>query len=162
MHRHCLVLHLMTLSFLAPCSVAVSQAPTPATSAPRTVLNPPGVEPLAPVYSKAVRKGEFIFVSGLAGVDPQTQQIVPGGIGAETRQALENIRAILAAAGASMQDVLECTVFLTDIREFTGMNEVYGKFFAHDPPARATVAVTALPRPAAHVEIKCSAQVPPR
>jgi 2-iminobutanoate/2-iminopropanoate deaminase len=152
----------MTLTLLAPCSVAVSQQAASAAAAPRTTLNPPGVAPLVPVYSMAVRKGDFIFVSGMTGVDPKTQQIVSGGVGAETRQTLENIRGILAAAGASMQDVLECTVFLTDIHEYAAMNEVYGQIFSRDPPARATVAVTALPRPAAHVEIKCSAQVPAR
>ena len=125
----------------------------------RQVFNPPGVSALVPQYSLAVRHGNLVFVAGMTGVDPKTQQIVPGGIGPETRQTLENMKSILEAAGATLADVAECTVFLVDMRDYAGMNEAYGKYFTKDPPARATVGVTSLPRLAARVEIKCSAVV---
>lgn len=122
-------------------------------------INPPGLVPLAPVYSVAIRAGDQVFVSGMTGVKPGTQEIVDGGIEAQTRQTLENIRVSLQAAGAAVSDVVECTVFLTDMANYAAMNKVYAEFFRTELPARATVAVTALPRPAAQVEIKCSAVI---
>jgi 2-iminobutanoate/2-iminopropanoate deaminase len=120
-------------------------------------VNPPGITPLVPVYSVAVRAGDQVFVSGMTGVKPGTQDIVDGGVETQTRQALENIRTSLQSAGATLSDVVECTVFLTDMADYALMNKVYVEFFPTDPPARAAVAVAALPRPAARVEIKCSA-----
>lgn len=125
----------------------------------RRVVNPPGLAPLVPAYSVAIRQGDMVFVSGMTGVKPGTQDIIDGGIAVQARQALENIRASLQAAGATMADVGECTVFLLDMGDFAAMNGVYVEFFAVDPPARATLAVSALPRPAARVEIKCSALI---
>ena len=113
-----------------------------------------------PAYSVAIRDGDLVFVSGMTGVKPGTQEIIEGGVGAQTRQTLENIRTSLEAAGATMADVGECTVFLTDMADYAAMNAVYVTFFPVDPPSRATLSVTALPRPAARVEIKCSARVP--
>ena len=130
---------------------------SPATSSARQVINPPGIAPLVAAYSVAIRAGEQVFVSGLTGSRPGTQDIVDGGIGPQTRQTLENIRAVLTTAGATMADVSECTVFLVDMADYAAMNAVYIEFFRVNPPARATLAVTALPRPAARVEIKCSA-----
>jgi 2-iminobutanoate/2-iminopropanoate deaminase len=127
--------------------------------AARQVFNPPGVSALVPQYSLAVRHGNLVFVAGMTGVDPKTQQLVPGGIGPETRQTLENVKTILQSAGATMADVVECTVFLVDMRDYAGMNEAYGQYFAKEPPARATVGVASLPRLGARVEIKCSAAV---
>jgi 2-iminobutanoate/2-iminopropanoate deaminase len=120
-------------------------------------VSPPGISPLVPAYSVAVRSGDRVFVSGMTGFKPGTQDIVEGGVPAQTRQTLENIRTALEAAGATMADVDECTVFLTDMADYAAMNSAYIEFFPVDPPARATLAVTALPRPAARVEIKCSA-----
>ena len=128
----------------------------------RQVINPPGISPLVPAYSVAIRHGDMVFVSGTIGLKPGTQDIVEGGAAAQTRQTLENIRAALQAAGASMTDVAECTVFLVDMADYAAMNAVYLEFFRVAPPARATVAVLALPKPAARVEIKCSARVPRR
>ena len=125
----------------------------------RRVVTAPGVSPVVAAYSPAIRAGDFVFVSGLIGVRPGTQELAPGGIEAETRQTLENVRTLLAAAGATMRDVVECTVFLVDMADFAGMNRAYLEFFPEEPPARATVAVTALPRAEARVEIKCSAYV---
>jgi len=124
----------------------------------REVLNPPGLAPLVPAYSVAIRSGNQVFVSGMTGIAPGTQDIVAGGVAAQTRQTLENIRTALASGGATMADVDECTVFLKDMGDYAAMNAVYVEFFKSAPPARATVAVSALPRPAALVEIKCSAR----
>ncbi|HVH58543.1 MAG TPA: RidA family protein [Vicinamibacterales bacterium] len=118
-----------------------------------------GITPLVPAYSVAVRSGDHVYVSGMTGVVPGTQDIIAGGVGAQTRQTLENIRAALRAAGAEMSDVGECTVFLRDMGDYVAMNRVYQEFFPAEPPARATVAVSDLPRPAALVEIKCSAHI---
>jgi len=125
----------------------------------RQAVNPPGIAPLVPAYSVAVRSGEQVFVSGMTGIKPGTQDIIEGGVAVQTRQALENIRTSLTAAGATMADVNECTVFLMDMADYGAMNSVYTGFFPSAPPARAALAVSALPRPAARVEIKCSAQV---
>jgi len=129
---------------------------------PRVALNPPGLSPLVPAYSIVVKSNGFVFVSGMTGIKPGTQDIVDGGVTAQTRQTLENIRTALEAAGTTMGDVVECTVFLKDMADYAAMNEEYTRFFPHDPPARATVAVSALPRPTARVEIKCSAATPMR
>jgi 2-iminobutanoate/2-iminopropanoate deaminase len=130
---------------------------TGGTGTGRAVINPPGIAPLVPAYSVAIRDGGQLFVSGMTGVKPGTQDIVEGGVGPQTRQTLENIRRALTTGGARMADVAECTVFLVDMADYTAMNAVYLEFFPTDPPARATLAVSALPRPAARVEIKCSA-----
>ena len=95
----------------------------------------------------------------MTGIKPGTQDIVDGGVTPQTRQTLENIKTSLQAAGATMADVDECTVFLKDMADYAAMNAVYIEFFRVDPPVRAALAVTALPRPAARVEIKCSARV---
>lgn len=125
----------------------------------REVINPPGISPLVPAYSVAIRDGEWVFVSGMTGVKPGSQEIVDGGVGPQTRQTLTNIKAAIDAAGATMADVGECTVFLVDMGDYAAMNTAYMEFFPEAPPARATLAVTALPRPTARVEIKCSARI---
>jgi reactive intermediate/imine deaminase len=135
-------------------------APPGASTGARTVVTVPGIAPLVPAYSEAIRAGGQVFVSGMTGVKPGTQEIIEGGVGAQTRQTLENIRTLLQAAGATMAQVTECTVFLVDMADYAAMNRAYIEFFPTAPPARATLAVTALPRPAARVEIKCSAVVP--
>jgi 2-iminobutanoate/2-iminopropanoate deaminase len=129
------------------------------TSPARRPINPPGISPLVPAYSVAIRDGQQVYVSGMTGIKPGTQDIIEGGVEIQTRQTLENIRTALQAGGATMADVNECTVYLTDMRDYAAMNGVYTEFFRIDPPARATLAVTALPRPTARVEIKCSAQI---
>ena len=139
----------LTVTLLTACS--------PATR--RQAANPPGIAPLVPAYSVAIRHGDLVFVSGMTGIKPGTQDIVDGGVAAQTRQTLENIRMTLHTAGATLADVGECTVFLLDMADYSAMNGVYVEFFPVDPPARATLAVSALPRPAARVEIKCSAVI---
>ena len=104
-------------------------------------ITPPGcVTPHGP-YSPAVRAGDFIFVSGQASVDPATQEWDFGDIQHETRRTLNNIRGILEGCGAAIADVVKCTVFLRDGRDFASMNVVYAEFFGEGKPARSTVEV---------------------
>jgi 2-iminobutanoate/2-iminopropanoate deaminase len=103
-------------------------------------------------YSQAVKAGGFLFVSGQIPIDPQSGQFVPGGIAEQTEQVLKNLSAVLEAAGSGLDRVVKATVFLADMDEFGAMNQVYGRYFADNPPARATVEVARLPRDA-RVEI---------
>lgn len=107
-------------------------------------------------YSQAIRSNGLIFASGQIPIDPATGQFVSGGIEEQTRQVLKNLTAVLEAAGSSLDQVLKTTVFLADMQEFAAMNEVYGKFFSNNPPARATVEASRLPRDA-RVEIEAIA-----
>ena len=151
-------MRLTDLSFSVLVGLSATQVLTACAPAMRRqVVNPPGISPLVPAYSVAIRHGNLVFVSGMTGIKPGTQDIVDGGVAAQTRQTLENIQTALQTAGATMADVGECTVFLLDMADYAAMNRVYIEFFKTDPPARATLAVSALPRPAARVEIKCSA-----
>ena len=109
-------------------------------------------------YSQAVRAGSLLFVSGQIPLDPKSGQLVAGGIEAETRQVLENLRAILQAAGSSFDHVVKTTIFLQDMQQFQKVNEIYGSYFKAPFPARATVEVARLPRNV-QVEIDCIAQV---
>lgn len=111
--------------------------------------------PIGP-YSVGIRSECFVFASGMAGLDPSTGELVPGGIGPQTRQTLDNLAAIFEAAGTSMANVVKTTVFLQDIADFPAMNAVYAEYFPEDPPARSTVQVAALPK-AALVEIEAVA-----
>ena len=104
-------------------------------------------------YTVANRFENLVFASGQLGLDPVTNELAPGGIEAETRQALTNLRNVLEAAGSSLEQVLKTTVFLRDMAEFARMNAVYSEFFPTQPPARSTVQVAALPRNGA-VEIE--------
>ena len=104
-------------------------------------ISPPGVAAPRGPYSPAVRAGGFIYVSGQVPVDPLTNQAVTGDVKAETRQVLSNVQRILEGCGASLSDVVKCTVFLTDVKDFAAMNEVYTEFFGAAKPARTTIAV---------------------
>jgi 2-iminobutanoate/2-iminopropanoate deaminase len=110
-------------------------------------------------FSHATRAGGFIFVAGTLGTKPGSFELVAGGAKAETKQTLENIRAILRAAGADLGDVVKVNVFITDMARFTEMNEAYLEFFPSDPPARITVGCAALAL-GAFVEIDCVAYKP--
>ncbi|HEY5268926.1 MAG TPA: RidA family protein [Anaerolineales bacterium] len=107
-------------------------------------------------YSVAIRTGDLVFTSGQLGLDPTTGSLVPGGIEAETRQALTNIRNVLADAGSGLDCVIKTIVFLKDMAEFAKMNAVYAEFFTENPPARSTVQAAALPKGGA-VEIEAVA-----
>jgi len=97
-------------------------------------------------YSQAVRAGGLLFLSGQIALDPHTGQLVGTDVKQQTRQALENVQAVLEAGGSSLRRVVKCTVFLADMNDFGPMNEEYGAFFQDEPPARTTVAVGRLPR----------------
>ena len=112
-------------------------------------------------YSQAVRHGDLVFVAGQVALDPATGQVVEGDIRPQTRQVLENIEAILRAAGTSLAHAVECLCLLSNIGDFAAFNEVYKGFFPKDPPARTTVQAV-LPRPGLLVEIRTVAAMPPR
>lgn len=107
-------------------------------------------------YSQATQAGELLFCSGQIGMDPATGEVVEGGTREQTRRALENLAAVLSAAGCTMEDVVKTTVFLADLSDFTTMNDVYSGYFDASPPARSTVEVAALPK-GATVEIEAIA-----
>ena len=107
--------------------------------------------PVGP-YSQAIKASGFIFVAGEKGMDPATKQIVPGGIEPETRQTLENIKAILEEAGSNMDLVVSTFVFMMDLSQFSKMNAIYAEYFKANPPGRTTVEVKSLPA-GAHIEI---------
>lgn len=131
---------------------ASAMSPTP----PRTVV--PGLGRL-PVFSHASTAGGLVFVSGTLGTLPGGMKLAPGGVGPETTQTLENLKAILAAAGASLTDVVKVSVFLADLADFAAMNEAYAAFFPSDPPARITVGGAQLAL-GARVEMECVARAP--
>jgi 2-iminobutanoate/2-iminopropanoate deaminase len=114
-------------------------------------------KPIGP-YSAGVKVGNWVFTAGQIGIDPQTGEIVEGGIEAETRQVLMNLKNILEAAGSSLDKVVKTTVFLRDMGEFSQMNQVYAEFFDNEYPARSTVQAAGLPKGSA-VEIEAVARV---
>jgi len=122
-----------------------------------TVKSDAAPQPIGP-YSHAVKANGFVFVSGQVGLDPRTGQMVGQDIKTQTRRALGNVKAIVEAAGSSMDRVMKCTVFLKDMNDFGPMNEEYGSYFMELPPARSTVQVAKLPRDAL-VEIEAIAVI---
>jgi 2-iminobutanoate/2-iminopropanoate deaminase len=109
-------------------------------------------------YSQAIVAGGFLFASGQIPLDPATGQLVDGDIEVQTERVLNNLKALVEAAGSRLESVVKTTVYLKDMGEFARMNAVYGKFFSTDPPARATVEVARLPRDV-RVEIDLIARV---
>lgn len=109
-------------------------------------------------YSQAVAYNGLLYLSGQIPLDPATGQLIEGDIAAQTERVLENLKAVLEAAGSSLGRVLKTTVYLKDLGEFAKMNEVYGRYFPENPPARATVEVARLPREA-RVEIEAVAWI---
>ena len=110
-------------------------------------------------YSQAVRVGRFVYTAGQIAIDPETSQFVEGGVAAQAEQVMQNLQAVLEAAGTSLDNVVKTTIFLRYMKDFSAVNEVYGKFFSAGNPARSTVAVSALPMKAL-VEIEVVALVP--
>lgn len=107
-------------------------------------------------YSQAIAAGELVFCSGQIALDPESGALVDGDVRAQTRRALENLSAVLTAAGSSLGAVVKTTVFLISMSDFAAMNEVYADFFSGEPPARSTIAVAELPR-GARVEVEAIA-----
>jgi len=110
-------------------------------------------------FSEAVRAGDTLYLAGQIGNLPGQRQLAPGGIGPEARQAMENIRAVLERHGASLDQVVKCTVFLADIRDWPAFNEVYVRYFKGNLPARSALAASGLAL-GARVEVECLAYVP--
>lgn len=122
-------------------------------------VSTPGAPRAIGPYSQGIRAGEFLFTAGQVGFDPASGELVDGGIADQTARVLDNLRAILEAAGTDLSQVVKTTVFLVDMGDFAAMNEVYARVFGEHRPARSTVAVAALPR-GARVEIEAVASLP--
>ncbi len=103
-------------------------------------------------YSQGVRVGDWLFLSGQIPLDPRTGELVKGGVEAQTERVLENLKAVLEAGGMGLEDVVQVTVYMTDLEEFGAMNGVYASYFPGDPPARVTIGVASLPK-GAKIEI---------
>jgi 2-iminobutanoate/2-iminopropanoate deaminase len=125
----------------------------------RTVHTESAPKAIGP-YSQAIeaRGARTLWLSGQIPLDPATGELVPGDVGAQTARVMENLRAVLAAAGAGLEHVVRCTVYLADLADFARMNEVFGRSFPKDPPARAALQAAALPR-GARVEIDAVAVI---
>ena len=102
-------------------------------------------KPIGP-YSQGVISGGFLFISGQIAIDPNTGELVPGDISAQTEQVLKNLMAVLKEAKIGADNVVKATVYLSDMKDFAGMNDVYAKYFGKEPPARSTIQAAALPR----------------
>ena len=109
------------------------------------ILTPNAPAPIGP-YSQAVKVGDTLYVSGQIAINPATGEMNIGDIPTETKQVMENVKAVLTAAGASFEDIVMTTIFLSDMASFAAVNAVYGGYFTADFPARATVAVKTLPK----------------
>jgi 2-iminobutanoate/2-iminopropanoate deaminase len=123
---------------------------------PEQILTQHAPAPIGP-YSQAIQAGAELYCSGQIPLDPQTGQLVEGDVSAQTQRVLENLGAILCAAGYHYADVIKTTIFLVDMNDFAAVNAVYERYFDANKPARSTVAVAALPR-GARVEIDCIAR----
>ena len=151
---------LSTLSLAATPTTMTAQAKKPATGSDSEIefLTPYG-KPTRP-FSPAVRVGKLLFLAGQMGTSPNAGGgLVPGGVQAETRQALENIKEVLAKVGSSMDRVVKCTVFMADMKEWESMNEVYTTFFPVNKPARSALGANGLAL-GGRVEIECIAVLP--
>jgi len=122
------------------------------------VLTKEAPAPIGPYSQGIIANGKLLFTAGQVAIDPHSGQVIQGDIKTQTRQVLKNVEAILKQGGASLKQVVKTTVFLKDMNEFAGMNEVYAEFFATNPPARSTVEVARLPKDV-KVEIEAIAAV---
>jgi reactive intermediate/imine deaminase len=120
----------------------------------KQIISTPNAPAAIGIYSQAVRAGNTIWVSGQIPLDPATQSLVTGGIEAQIHQVFKNLKAIVSAAGATFDDVVKATVFLTDLSHFALVNKIMAEYFREPYPARAAVGVSALPR-GADVEVEC-------
>jgi 2-iminobutanoate/2-iminopropanoate deaminase len=118
----------------------------------KQIISTPSAPAAIGPYSQAVKAGGFVFLSGQIPLDPATGQLVEGDISVQTKRVMQNLGAVLQAAGSSFDRVVRTTIYLVDLGDFAKVNETYGSFFSKDPPARATVQVAALPK-GARVEI---------
>lgn len=107
-------------------------------------------------YSQAIKMNGFVFCSGQVALEPGSGELIDGSVAAQTNRAMENLQAVLAEAGATFEDVVKVTAYLTSMDDFSEFNAVYAQYFTNDPPARATVGVSGLPK-GARVEVECIA-----
>lgn len=114
-------------------------------------------EPIGP-YSQAIKYNDTVYVSGQIALDPKSGELINGSLKIETRQVLKNLDAILTASGSSINNVIKCSIFITDMDSFGEINAIYGEYFSANPPARETVEVSGLPK-GVRVEISCIAHV---
>jgi 2-iminobutanoate/2-iminopropanoate deaminase len=126
----------------------------------RDIISTPDAPQAIGPYSQAVRVGSFVHTAGQIAINPESGQLVAGDVTAQAEQVMQNLTAILAAAGTSLGNAVKTTIFLRFIKDFAAVNEVYGRYFGEGKPARSTVAVSALPLKAL-VEIEVVALVPP-
>jgi 2-iminobutanoate/2-iminopropanoate deaminase len=119
------------------------------------IINP--LQKPTPILSPAVKIGNLVYTAGQVGIDPKTDKLAGPGITEQTRQVMDNIKMLLEAAGSSMDKIVKCLVFITDMKDFQAMNEVYKTYFKSNPPARSCVQVSALARPELIVEIEAIA-----
>jgi 2-iminobutanoate/2-iminopropanoate deaminase len=124
----------------------------------KQVVHTPKVPPARVPLSQAIRVGQWVFASGQLGTDVKTGKLVPGGIAAETRQVCENLKAVLEAAGSSLDGVVKVTIYMADLAELMAMNDVFSQYFAVDPPARTTFQCVGLVA-GARVEIEAIALI---
>jgi len=115
----------------------------------KTIIHTPNAPKAIGPYSQAVRCGDLLFVSGMLGMDPIRGEFAGPDVEAQATRVLENLKAVIEAAGMSLQNVLKSTVFLKDMNDFAKFNEIYERYFPQNPPARETVQVAKLPRDAA-------------
>jgi len=132
---------------LLPLVLALGACAAPQAQVKETVATRDAPGAIGP-YSQGIKAGGFVFLSGQIAIDPKTNQMSAGSIEEQTRQALDNLAAVLKASGLSMENVVNTTVYLKDVNDFAKMNAVYATYFKDKPPARATVQVARLPRDA--------------
>ncbi len=142
-------------AFLLTAFTLTITASTASAQARQPVI--PEGQQASPILTPGIRVGNMVFASGQLGLNRAAPDSTIGG---QTKLALENTKKVFEAAGTNMSQAVKCTVFLTDVKDFQGMNAVYREFFPSTPPARTTVVVAALVSPGAKVEIECSAAIP--
>lgn len=125
----------------------------------KTVISTESAPAAIGPYSQAISTGGLVFCSGQVPFDPKTMELVSGSIADETKQCVRNLEAVLAEAGSGLEHIVRTTIYVTNMDDFAEVNDAYGSFFPNDPPARATVGVSALPK-GARVEIDCIAAKP--
>ncbi len=128
------------------------------TSHKNSIFTKEAPSPVGP-YSQGIRVGNLVFISGQIPINPDTGKLIEGSMQEQTRHCMDNIKAILAAAGGSLKDLVRITIYLTNMADFSAVNEVYANYFDLDPPARTTIQVAALPKGAA-IEIDAIAYLP--
>ena len=157
MYTERLPIALLVLAGLAGCVMPSSDTPgDPAVPAGRRVIATDQAPPAIGPYSQAIQVGNQLYLAGQIGLDPATRALVDGGVEAETHRTMQNLRAVLEAAGFSLADVVQVQIFLADLNEYGTVNDIYGSYFQDAPPARATVQVARIPLDA-RVEIMMTA-----